>query len=200
MTPQLHPAGRCAVGVALLINDTPTEPILAASHALASLAETRMVAATEPRDLRPDWEPGVMIADADARGVELLAATAARHPRAVRLLLAESGGGDETDVDGVTVLPRGLDGATLRAICAVALRCANAERSATAPQAARDRAAAGRRHARASRAGDLPEDAGAHRRESSAAPPTCSACASTFRFRCASSRSAARGRAATASA
>jgi DNA-binding NtrC family response regulator len=132
MTPQLHPKGRCAVGVALLINDTPTEPILAASHALASLAETRMVAAAESRDLRSDWEPGVMIADADARGVELLAATAARHPRAVRLLLAESGGGDETDVDGVTVLPRGLDGATLRAICAVALRCANAERSATA--------------------------------------------------------------------
>ncbi len=130
MTPQPQSAAPC-VGVALLIDETPTASILAASHALASLAETRMMTATEPHDVRPDWEPGVVIADADAHGAELLAATAASHPRAVRLLLAGSLNGDELDVDGVTVLPRGLDGAILRAICAVALRCANAERSAT---------------------------------------------------------------------
>ena len=91
-----------------------------------------MVVATEPHGTLPDWEPGVVIADADARGAELLAATAAEHPTAVRFLLSEAVPGDGPDVNGVTVLPRRLDGATLRAICAVALRCATAQRSATA--------------------------------------------------------------------
>ena len=131
MTPQHHFAVYRSVGVALLIDDTPTQPLIAASHALASLADTRMVVASDAGFVLPDWDPGVVIADADAHGVELLATTASEHPTTVRLLLASVDEG-EPDVDGVTVLPRDVDAATLRAICAVALRCAAAERSASA--------------------------------------------------------------------
>ncbi len=131
MNPQRHPAAPSSVGVALLIGEAPTEPLLEASHALASLAETRMVGASALDGSPSDWEPGVVIADADAHGAELLAAVAALHPTAVRLLLSEPSTIGE-EIDGVTVLPRRLDGATLRAICAVALRCATAERSASA--------------------------------------------------------------------
>jgi hypothetical protein len=132
MTPQRLSAASCSVGVALLISDAPTESLRAALRALVSLAETRLIVVTGPRNTLPDWEPGVVIADANARGAELLAATAAEHPTAVRFLLSDSVAGDGPDVNGITLLPRGLDGATLRAICAVALRCASAQRSATA--------------------------------------------------------------------
>ena len=132
MTPQRLSAAPCSVGVALLINDAPTEPILAALHALASLTETRVVVAAEAHDTLLDWEPGVVIADANACGAELLAATAAEHPTAIRFLLSDSVASDGPDVNGITVIPRRVDGATLRTICAVALRCASAQRSATA--------------------------------------------------------------------
>jgi hypothetical protein len=132
MTPQRLSAVPCSVGVALLINDAPTEPILAALHALASLTETRVVVAAEAHDTLLDWEPGVVIADANGCGAELLAATAAEHPTAIRFLLSDSVASDGPDVNGITVIPRRVDGATLRTICAVALRCASAQRSATA--------------------------------------------------------------------
>ena len=75
-------------------------------------------------------EPAVVIVDeqdGDPRARELLAELARTRPEIVRVLLAVATGGD---LAGTTVLPKPVEPGVVHAVCAIALDCVHARRSA----------------------------------------------------------------------
>lgn len=118
---------RSIAGPILLIGNGSVDVLHETVRALQSLAETRAVTTAQALGAMGACTPEVIIADTgDESGEQILAEAAALHPAAVRILLTDDGASDGTVA--VTILPRNIDGQTLRGICALALQCAAAQR------------------------------------------------------------------------
>src|SRR5256712_5106658 len=115
-------------GGSILIVGAATEEILPVVRALESLAETTLVPPAEALAALSRLDADVLVVE--ERDRELLAEAAVLRPASVRILLRSAdGAADGLDAETV-VLPRPLDVPALQAVCAVALRAANARRVA----------------------------------------------------------------------
>src|SRR5205807_115776 len=115
-------------GGSILIVGAATEEILPVVQALESLAVTTLVPPAEALAALSRLDADVVVVEEQDR--ELLAEAAVLRPASVRILLRSAdGAADGLDAETV-VLPRPPDVPALQAVCAVALRAANARRVA----------------------------------------------------------------------
>jgi DNA-binding NtrC family response regulator len=121
-------------GPILLIGNGCVDPLLGSARVLEALAETHVVAAAQALGVIGACAPEVIIADTgDDSGPQILAEVATLHPTAVRILLTDDERllAEQDGRDGATMaLSRNVDWRTLRAVCAMALQCAAAQRTA----------------------------------------------------------------------
>jgi len=117
------------------------EPELApVAEVLGSLGETRIVSPADGLTVLARFGADVIVArdGADLSGARFLRQAAVLHPSAVRILLVDGGGEPFDDSDAV-ILRQPVDLAAVRAICAIALRGAAAERAVRAEREENER-------------------------------------------------------------
>jgi DNA-binding NtrC family response regulator len=137
-----------AAGSILLIGNGCVDPLMESARALESLADTCVVSSADALRTIGECQPEVIIADTgDATGQQILAEAAMLHPLAIRILLSDDEPVGDLANGTATSLPRNLEWQTLRAVCAMALQCAAAQR------AARDAGASARHDAEPSNLG-----------------------------------------------
>jgi len=107
-----------------------------AAEALASLAETRVAPASDGVAILAGFPADLVIAD-DGAGMTFLSEVATLRPAAVRVLLTANGTAAHHTGEVVTVR-KPFDPAALQAVCALALRCAAAERTVRERDCTRD--------------------------------------------------------------
>ena len=120
--------GGSRIGGSILVVGAETEEFAPALQVLDSLADTTLVPADEALVTLTRLDADVLVVDERDRA--LLADAALLRPALVRIVLRSADGvANGLDADTV-VVPRPIDTAALRAVCTVALRCANARRQA----------------------------------------------------------------------
>ena len=120
--------GDSRIGGSILVVGAETEEFAPALQVLDSLADTTLVPADEALVTLARLDADVLVVDERDRA--LLADAALLRPALVRIVLRSADGvANGLDADTV-VVPRPIDTAALRAVCTVALRCANARRQA----------------------------------------------------------------------
>jgi len=114
--------------VALLCCDAKAPRVVAALQVLRELAETRVGSGNEAADLVAHVDADVVVAEewvGTNDGRALLAWATQTHASAVGVLLASSrDAATAAQLDGLVVLPKLVEPATLKAVCALALDCA----------------------------------------------------------------------------
>ena len=123
----------------ILLVDALLPELPRVADVLGSLGETRVVSPAEGLTALARFGADVIVArdGVDLSGARFLRQAAVLHPSAVRILLADDGGAQLEDPDAVILRPVNL--AALRAICAIALRGAAAERAVRAEREENER-------------------------------------------------------------
>ncbi len=114
-------------GALLVVADTAD--VTGPARVLETLGETRIVCSRDAPAVLAALDVAVVIADCDGgSGRRVLAEAAAVRPCAVRILLGSADG--PSDGTPAAVLPKPVDPQALRALCALGLRYAAAQRTA----------------------------------------------------------------------
>jgi DNA-binding NtrC family response regulator len=120
----------CLSGSILLVGDG-SDDVQRVARALEPLAETRLVGGQEVAGALATLDADVIIADAgDGAGEKILAEAAVIRPASVRILLADGdAAGEALNGTVAAVLQKPVEPQVLKVLCALALRCAAAERT-----------------------------------------------------------------------
>src|SRR5262249_5345375 len=123
----------------ILLVDALLPELARIADVLGSLGETRVVSPADGLTALARFGADVIVArdGVDLSGAHFLRQAAVLHPSAVRILIADDGGAQLRDTDAVIRRPVNL--AALRAICAIALRGAAAERAVRAEREENER-------------------------------------------------------------
>jgi two-component system response regulator AtoC len=115
----------------LVVGDAASPVMTRAARALECLAETRVVSLGEAVAVLSRLDVDVIVVDGGEAGRDFLKKAAAIRPAAVRILLGGNPSvADLLDGAAATILPRPVEPGALAALCALALRCAAAQRTA----------------------------------------------------------------------
>jgi len=127
-----RPAVSTEARPAIVIVGSPSSTLRDLARALETVATTVVADAAQARTLVARDDAYVVVADEDIgrlTGREFLGQVGGLRPSALRVLLTSDSTAAGRDDGSIVVVSKPVDGAALRAVCGVALRCAKAQQT-----------------------------------------------------------------------